>query len=147
MFEPARRDDEKESRVGADAKPVDQQSVDYSTSGTDEGQHDPEKTGVVSVPAEVAVDGGTEEVIAEADEPPEPPYSTFTNAQKIMITLTVSFLAIISPLSGQIYLPALDQLATDLHVPISYINLTITTFMVCRKHCSPPEAKPPQGLT
>ena len=66
----------------------------------------------------------------ETESAPAPPYSTFTNAQKIGITLTVSFLALISPLSGQVYLPALDPIAQDLHVPISYINLTITTFMV-----------------
>lgn len=59
-----------------------------------------------------------------------PPYSRFTHRQKIGITLSVSFLAIISPLSGQIYLPALNELATDLHVSVSQINLTITAFMV-----------------
>ncbi|OAA59624.1 Major facilitator superfamily domain, general substrate transporter [Niveomyces insectorum RCEF 264] len=63
-------------------------------------------------------------------ETPAPPYSTFTNRQKIAITLTVSFLAIISPLSGQVYLPALNAIADDLHVPVSDINLTITTFMI-----------------
>ncbi|CAK7263896.1 hypothetical protein SEPCBS57363_000800 [Sporothrix epigloea] len=59
-----------------------------------------------------------------------PPYSRFTHRQKIGITLSVSFLAIISPLSGQIYLPALNELATDLHVSVSRINLTITAFMI-----------------
>ncbi|CAK7265624.1 hypothetical protein SEPCBS119000_001608 [Sporothrix epigloea] len=58
------------------------------------------------------------------------PYSRFTHRQKIGITLGVSFLAIISPLSGQIYLPALNELATDLHVSVSQINLTITAFMI-----------------
>ncbi len=63
-------------------------------------------------------------------EAPEPLYSIFTRRQKIATTLLVSFLAIISPLSGQIYLPALESLATSLDVSVSYINLTITTFMV-----------------
>jgi len=58
-----------------------------------------------------------------------PPYSAFTHGQKISITILVSFLAVISPLSGQIYLPALESLANDLNVPVTYINLTITTFM------------------
>jgi hypothetical protein len=71
-------------------------------------------------------DGTTEPEVVEA----QPPYSSFTNGQKIAITLTVSFLALISPLSGQIYLPALEALAESLNVPVSYINLTITTFMV-----------------
>ncbi|CAK7209603.1 hypothetical protein SCUCBS95973_000496 [Sporothrix curviconia] len=66
----------------------------------------------------------------QLEEPSPPPYSRFTHRQKIGITLTVSFLAIISPLSGQIYLPALNSLATDLNVPVSSINLTITTFMI-----------------
>ncbi len=65
------------------------------------------------------------------EEASEAPYSCFTHRQKIAITLTISFLAIISPLSGQIYLPALNSLAEDLHVSVSSINLTITTFMVC----------------
>ena len=72
-------------------------------------------------------------------EPPapalEPPYSVFTHWQKVGITLMVSFFALISPLSGQIYLPALTQLSDDLGVTISLINLTITTYMVCFWFC------------
>ena len=72
------------------------------------------------------------EVIGKTSSEPlaEPPYSIFTNRQKVSITLLVSFLALISPLSGQIYLPALDPISESLNVSINLINLTITTFMV-----------------
>ncbi len=93
----------------------------YETS-IDEGQNGSDK--------EDNPDGvGKTEGTAQPEEP-SAPYSTFTKGEKISITLLVSFLAIISPLSGQIYLPALDAIAQSLDVPISYINLTITTFMV-----------------
>ncbi len=137
MFEPARRD---KDEAGPKANPVERLSIE-SSSGAEDLQHDPEKKGVTSIPTEVAVDGSTEEVVGEAEEPPSAPYSAFTKAQKIAITLTVSFLAIISPLSGQIYLPALDPLSKDLGVSISLINLTITTFMVCQPR---PSSKVPE---
>lgn len=66
----------------------------------------------------------------EEDGPPEPPYSVLSEPVKICIILTASFAAIISPISGSIYFPALNSLAHDLHVSTSLINLTITTYLV-----------------
>ncbi|KAI0114602.1 MFS general substrate transporter [Hypoxylon sp. NC0597] len=60
----------------------------------------------------------------------EPPYSIFTDREKALMILMVSFTAMISPLSGAIYLPALPSLARDLNVSTSLINLTVTTYMV-----------------
>jgi hypothetical protein len=59
----------------------------------------------------------------------EPPYSIYSNGQKIAIILSVSFMAIISPLSGAIYLPAIPALSQDLNVSASLINLTVTTYL------------------
>lgn len=108
--------------------------IDEKTSGSESDEKGSIKGGdgvvttlAVSPEKEGEVGTSTE---PEDEGPPPPPYSRFTHRQKIGITLTVSFLAIISPLSGQIYLPALNSLAEDLHVPVSSINLTITTFMV-----------------
>ena len=108
--------------------------LDEKTSGSDSDEKASIKggDGVITTMAVAPEKEGEAGTSAEPEDegPPLPPYSRFTHRQKICITLTVSFLAIISPLSGQIYLPALNSLATDLHVPVSSINLTITTFMV-----------------
>lgn len=58
------------------------------------------------------------------------PYSVFTLWQKRFIILASSVGTFISPLTSNIYFPALNTIASDLHVSISQINLTITTYMV-----------------
>jgi hypothetical protein len=58
------------------------------------------------------------------------PYSIFTSWQKRFIVLAASTGSFISPLTSNIYYPALNTIASDLHVSISQINLTITTYMV-----------------
>ena len=69
--------------------------------------------------------------VIEASAPVEPPlYSVFTARQKRMTVIIVSFVAMISPLSGTIYYPALTSLAADLNVSISLIQLSITTYQV-----------------
>ncbi|KAI2464900.1 MFS general substrate transporter [Annulohypoxylon bovei var. microspora] len=60
----------------------------------------------------------------------EPPYSVFTHREKAIMIVTVSFTAMISPLSSAIYLPALPTLAQDLNVSASLINLTVTTYLI-----------------
>lgn len=62
--------------------------------------------------------------------PPEAPYTIFTSAEKRFIILMVSLGACFSPLSSNIYYPALNTLATDLKVSESLINLSLTTYMV-----------------
>lgn len=57
-------------------------------------------------------------------------YSVFSVPQKKAIVLTVALGAAFSPISTTIYLPGLNQIASDLHVSISKINLTVTTFLV-----------------
>jgi hypothetical protein len=59
-----------------------------------------------------------------------PPYCILPEGEKIFIMLLVSFAAIISPISSSIYFPALNNLAKDLNVSISLINITITTYLV-----------------
>lgn len=58
-------------------------------------------------------------------------YSVFSTAQKKTIVLAASLGAVFSPMSTTIYLPALNQIADDLHVSSAKINLTVTTFLVC----------------
>ncbi|KAI2603735.1 MFS general substrate transporter [Hypoxylon sp. NC1633] len=71
------------------------------------------------------VEAGKEDVQAA-----EPPYSVYTHREKASMLVLVSFTAIISPLSGAIYLPVLPLLAEDLNVSTSLINLTITTYLI-----------------
>ena len=59
------------------------------------------------------------------------PYTYFRERDKLVIILTASFLALISPISASIYLPAINTISQDLHVSITLMNLTITTYMVC----------------
>ncbi len=74
-------------------------------------------------------DSGNNDV---ADAPPNdgPPYSVHSTWAKRGIVLGASLGAFISPLTGQIYLPALNAIAQDLHITASQVNLTITTYMV-----------------
>jgi len=60
----------------------------------------------------------------------QPPHSIFENYQKSFIVATASFAAMSSPLSGNIYYPALQTLADQLNVSLTLISLTITTYLV-----------------
>ncbi|KAI5211633.1 hypothetical protein AUEXF2481DRAFT_234925 [Aureobasidium subglaciale EXF-2481] len=70
-------------------------------------------------------DGGTEPCSSH-----EPPFSAFSNTEKKLIVLAVSFIGLLSPLSASIYFPATKALARDLHVSTSDINLTVTTYLI-----------------
>ncbi|KAI0396674.1 major facilitator superfamily domain-containing protein [Xylariaceae sp. FL0594] len=74
---------------------------------------------------------------ADAEPPSERPsaslgnkYTIFSPAQKKAIVFGAAAGAILSPLSGQIYFPALPALSRDLNVSINQINLTVTTYMI-----------------
>ncbi|KAJ9485563.1 hypothetical protein VN97_g7790 [Penicillium thymicola] len=64
--------------------------------------------------------------------PTTEPYSVFTSTQKRLIILTAALASSFSPLSANIYYPALNSIAKDLRVSPSQINLTITTYMICQ---------------
>ncbi|KAK8930167.1 hypothetical protein H634G_01277 [Metarhizium anisopliae BRIP 53293] len=71
-----------------------------------------------------------ENQLAVAQKNDGPPYSVFTPWQKRAIVLGAAITAFFSPLTAQIYLPALTQLSRDLGVTNTQINLTITTYMI-----------------
>ena len=58
-------------------------------------------------------------------------YSVFPVGQKRAIIAAASFMAWFSPMSGSIYYPALNQIAADLKVSSSQVNITVTTYLVC----------------
>ncbi|KAI9171116.1 MFS transporter R5 [Paramyrothecium foliicola] len=59
-----------------------------------------------------------------------PPYSAFSTRMKIWITAMVTFASFVSPMTGNIYFPALNPIAQDLNVSTSLINLTLTSYMI-----------------
>ncbi|KAI1780107.1 major facilitator superfamily transporter [Hypoxylon cercidicola] len=59
-----------------------------------------------------------------------PNYSAFSTWEKNGIVLGAAIGAFFSPLTAQIYLPALNVLADEFHVTVSQINLTVTTYMI-----------------
>lgn len=59
-----------------------------------------------------------------------PPWSVFTLQQKRFIVLMVALASFFSPLSANIYFPALNTLATDFGTSESIMNLTLTTYMI-----------------
>ena len=75
-------------------------------------------------------DGVDEETPLLRAPPGTEPYSVFTPTQKRLIILTAALASSFSPLSANIYYPALNSIAKDLGVSPSRINLTITTYMV-----------------
>ncbi|KAJ6134725.1 hypothetical protein N7523_001047 [Penicillium sp. IBT 18751x] len=58
------------------------------------------------------------------------PYSVFSKTQRRLIVLTAALMSSFSPLSANIYYPALNSIAKDLQVSPSQINLSITTYMI-----------------
>lgn len=58
-------------------------------------------------------------------------YSSYAEGEKIAIIITASFLALASPIATSTYLPAINEMAKDLDVSVTLMNLTITTYMVC----------------
>lgn len=76
-----------------------------------------------------------DEDTAETQGAVAPQFSAFTSISKYLITIMASIASLISPMSSNIYLTALNPIAEDLHVTDSMVNFTITTYMV-RYHTS-----------
>mgnify|MGYP005989078217 CR=1 FL=1 len=58
------------------------------------------------------------------------PYSTFSRSTRIWVTAMITVGSIISPMTANIYFPAIVSIAKDLNVTTGLINLTLTTYMV-----------------
>lgn len=59
-----------------------------------------------------------------------PPYTVFSKSQKRFIVFMVALAGFFSPLSANIYFPALNTLARDFNVSSGVINLTLTSYMI-----------------
>lgn len=58
------------------------------------------------------------------------PFSVWTPTEKKLIIFSAGVAAFFSPVSGQIYFPALNSIEADLNVSYTLVNLSITTYMV-----------------
>ncbi|KAJ1917640.1 hypothetical protein H4219_003102 [Mycoemilia scoparia] len=59
----------------------------------------------------------------------EIPYSPFSSGRRKLITLTVSLIGILGPLTSSIYYPAIQDIANDLNTTLTMVNSTLTAFM------------------
>ncbi|KAL1598890.1 hypothetical protein SLS60_008033 [Paraconiothyrium brasiliense] len=59
-----------------------------------------------------------------------PPYSVFTKKQKYLIVFLAAWGGFFSPLSANIYFPALTQLAVEYNVSSTLMNLTLTSYLI-----------------
>ncbi|KAK0388489.1 hypothetical protein NLU13_4733 [Sarocladium strictum] len=59
-----------------------------------------------------------------------PPYSAFPKGTKLWITIMIVIASFVSPVTANIYFPALNPIAKDLGVSIGLMNLTLTTYMI-----------------
>ncbi|KAJ4270253.1 hypothetical protein NW762_001929 [Fusarium torreyae] len=62
--------------------------------------------------------------------PSGPAYSTFSKNTKRWILAMVTAASFVSPLTANIYFPALNPIAKDLDISVSLINLTLTSYMI-----------------
>ncbi|XWW95477.1 hypothetical protein V2A60_003436 [Cordyceps javanica] len=72
----------------------------------------------------------TEAASVELSRVASAPYTVFSRRARVGITVMVSFASMVSPMTSNIYFPALDSVARDLGVSLGLINLTLTTYMV-----------------
>ncbi|KAL1951425.1 hypothetical protein VTO73DRAFT_574 [Trametes versicolor] len=66
----------------------------------------------------------------ESDSPPAKPYSVYTAREKWFIVAVTAFAALFSPLTANIYFPAIPTIAAAFHQSTELINLTVTVYMV-----------------
>ncbi|KAJ5360131.1 Major facilitator superfamily domain general substrate transporter [Penicillium concentricum] len=71
-----------------------------------------------------------ESISLESQTPLSPPYHVFPRSRKLLMVIIVSLAAIFSPLSSNIYFPALTDVAEELNVSMSLASLTITIYMI-----------------
>ncbi|KAF2201545.1 MFS general substrate transporter [Delitschia confertaspora ATCC 74209] len=59
-----------------------------------------------------------------------PPYSVFSHRKKLFIVFMAAFGGFFSPLSANIYFPALETLSREFHVSDTLMNLTLTSYLI-----------------
>jgi hypothetical protein len=97
-------------------------------------ESDDNKCGSISTPEDIVCMKGREDIANESStEQPETLYCILSEKEKILTICTCSLVTLLGPMSASMYLPTLGSTARDMHVPISKINLTITSYKACSK--------------
>ena len=60
----------------------------------------------------------------------KPSYSIFTKHEQLAMVLLTAFAATFSPLSSNLYFPALTAISCNLHTSLSKVNITVTSYMI-----------------
>ncbi|KAE8376120.1 major facilitator superfamily domain-containing protein [Aspergillus bertholletiae] len=91
----------------------------------------PEVASVTVYPKNISRDPSSPlEDSLEAQQSSPPVYHIFTRSRKLEMVMIVSIAAIFSPLSSNIYFPALGAISRDLHTSMALTTLTITIYMI-----------------
>lgn len=67
---------------------------------------------------------------ASAEVRLEPPYSIYTRNEKWVIVTLTSLSGLFSPLTANVYFPAIPAISRAFNKPIELINLTVTMYLV-----------------
>ncbi|CZR59404.1 related to dityrosine transporter [Phialocephala subalpina] len=79
----------------------------------------------------ITIDQSTEEDNTTSEEPPlETPYTIFNRKEKLVLVTLCTIASLLSPLTANIYYPAILDLSHEFHVSTNLINLTITVYLV-----------------
>jgi hypothetical protein len=60
----------------------------------------------------------------------EPPYTVFSNRDKLVITIIIGIGMFFSPFTANVYFPALSAIQASLHTTPQMINLTMTIYII-----------------
>ncbi|TGJ75887.1 hypothetical protein E0Z10_g10946, partial [Xylaria hypoxylon] len=101
----------------------------HPTPKRDDRGHDDKETTQTTSDIQIADRAADAEPRSEVQAPSGKKYSIFTTTEKRGIVLAAAAGAFFSPLSAQIYFPALDALSRDLGISVTEVNLTVTTYM------------------
>lgn len=74
--------------------------------------------------------GGDEKMASSEPAAEEEVYTIFTRGEITFIAIMASISTFFSPLTANIYFPALNTISADLGVSNTLVNLTVTTYMV-----------------
>ncbi|KAK4202915.1 major facilitator superfamily domain-containing protein [Triangularia verruculosa] len=74
-------------------------------------------------------DAESDERPSKNDTFPQPPYHVFSRQEKWLLVWIVSFAGLFSPLSSNIYFPALGAISAHVQAEIAMISLTVTVYM------------------
>ncbi|KAK1780653.1 major facilitator superfamily domain-containing protein [Copromyces sp. CBS 386.78] len=87
------------------------------------------KSEKASATASVTRIGDNTIINSNSRQPSEPPYHVFTKKEKWLVTVIIAVSGLFSPLSSNIYFPALGAIANAIHTDIALVSLTVTVYM------------------